>query len=289
MIEITTRLLENLIAEQFPDWAGLPLRPADNSGWDNRSFRLGEDYLVRLPSAAAYAGQVAKEQEWLPVLAPHVPVAIPKPVAKGEPGQGYPYHWSVYRWLPGRPAASARIADRIQFAGQLAAFLRAFQRIDVAGAPPPGDENFHRGGPLTVYDAEAREAIDRLGPDVNKAKALSIWERGARTTWNGPPVWVHGDFAAGNLLIDDGRLSAVIDFGQLCAGDPACDFVIAWTFLSETERDVFRDALEPDEEAWLRGRCWALWKAALVVSGMANSNAVEMAAAPETLRRVLAS
>lgn len=288
MIEVSTKLVVDLIAEQFPHWSALPIHPVANGGWDNRSFRLGDAYVLRLPSAAAYAGQVDKEQAWLPVLAPQLPLAIPTPVAKGAPGRGYPFFWSVYRWLPGKPAASATIADRTAFAERLAGFVRALHHIDPAGAPAPGDENYFRGGSISHYDAEARDAIDRLEAGWPKSALLSIWEEGAGTVWSHPPLWVHGDMSPGNLLVDKGVLSAVIDFGQLCVGDPACDFAIGWSFFDAEGRRAFRNGLEPDEDAWVRGRCWALWKAAILVSGLSRSNSVEMAAAVVTLDRILA-
>ncbi len=287
MIEIDARLVEDLIAEQFPEWSSLPVSAVASSGWDNRSFRLGDAYVVRLPSAARYAGQVEKEQTWLPVLAQYLPVSIPRPAARGVPGCGYPFAWSVYTWLPGETAAIATITYRIAFAQQLAGFIHALHRINPSGAPVPGGGTFHRGGPIRFYDAEAREAIGRLDPGWNRSALLAIWEEGAFTTWNRPSLWVHGDLSPGNLLVEKGRLSAVIDFGLICAGDPACDFAIAWSFFDTDERGAFLDVLKPDDTAWMRGRCWALWKAALLASGLSQSNAYEMAAAANTLNRIL--
>jgi len=288
MIEIDARLVEELIAEQFPEWSALPVSAVAISGWDNRSFRLGDAYVARLPSAARYAGQVEKEQTWLPVLAQHLPVSIPRPAARGAPGCGYPFAWSVYTWLPGETAAIAPIADRTAFARQLAGFIHALHRIDPSGAPVPGGENFHRGGSLQVYDAEARKAIGRLDAGWNRSALLAIWEEGVSTTWNRPSLWVHGDLSPGNLLVENGALSAVIDFGQMCAGDPACDFAIAWSFFDADERGAFLDVLDPVDTAWKRGRCWALWKAALLASGLSQSSSYEMAAAASTLDRILA-
>lgn len=221
--KITATLVRRLVAAQFPQWADLPVRPVDVSGWDNRTFHLGAEMTVRLPSAEGYAPQVAKEQRWLPVLAPQLPLPIPAPLALGAPAAGYPWPWSVYRWLEGESAAIGSVADRTQFAADLAGFLRALQGIGAAGGPPAGPHSFFRGAPLTVYAAETRHAIAALGDDIDAAAATASWDAALREPWRRAPVWFHGDVAAGNLLVKDGRLSAVIDFGCTGVGDPACD------------------------------------------------------------------
>ncbi len=222
---ITVDLVRQLVLAQFPTLAGLPIRRVDLDGWDNRTFRLGEEMSVRLPSAAGYVPQVEKEHRWLPELAPHLPLPIPVPVAKGAPGGGYPWPWSIYRWLAGAPLVTAPIADLRQFAIDLATFLDALYRIDATDGPAAGPHNFWRGGPLTVYDKETREAITTLRDEIDTDLALDVWETALASPWTGMPVWVHGDVAVGNLLVRDGRLSAVIDFGSSGVGDPACDTV----------------------------------------------------------------
>ena len=193
--------------------------------------------------------------------------AIPAPVAKGEPDAGFPYPWSVYRWLDGEPAATARVGDLTGFATTLAGFLSALGRCDATGGPEPGRHNFFRGGPLATYEREALEAIDALGDEVPRDDVLRAWEAAMSTTWDRDPVWFHGDVAVGNLLVRDGRLAAVIDFGTSGVGDPACDMVIAWTFLSGPSRDRFRAELGVDPGTWSRGRGWALWKALITLVG----------------------
>src|SRR3712207_6823964 len=227
--DIEVALVQRLISAQFPQWAHLPITPAVPQGWDNRTFRLGAKMSVRLPSAAPYALQVEKEHRWLPELAPHLPLPIPVPLAKGAPAEGYPFNWSIYRWLEGETARTERVDDLIEFATTLADFLAALQRIDPTGGPPPGRHNFFRGGPLTVYDAETRQAIAALDGRIDTDAATAVWEAALAATWHGPPVWFHGDVAAGNLLVEGGRLSAVIDFGTSGVGDPSCDVAIAWT------------------------------------------------------------
>jgi aminoglycoside phosphotransferase (APT) family kinase protein len=266
-VDIDATLVARLVASQFQQWADLPIVAAEPNGWDNRTFRLGPELLVRLPSAEAYAAQVRKEHRWLPVLAPHLPLPIPVPLAIGKPAEGYPWNWSVYRWFDGVPASTARIADLTEFAVALAHFLVCLQRIDPTGGPPPGPHNFFRGGPLETYDAETRNAIAAVQELINAELATEVWEAAVAATWQEAPVWVHGDVAAGNLLVRDGRLAAVIDFGSSGVGDPACDVTIAWTLLSGKSREAFRAALPLDAATWARGRGWALWKALITFAG----------------------
>lgn len=287
-MDIDVSLVRRLVAAQFPQWANLPLRPVDTDGWDNRTFRLGEDMSVRLPSAEGYSPQVEKEHRWLPVLAPLLPLPIPVPLAKGAPGEGYPWHWSVYRWLEGEIATIERIADLRQFATTLAEFLVALQRIDSTGGPPPGRRNFFRGGPLAVYNAETRHAIETLTGEIDTNAATKVWEAALAATWHGPPVWLHGDVAAGNLLVRDGRLSAVIDFGCSGVGDPACDVTIAWTFLSGESREAFHATLSVDRATWARGRGWALWKGLITLAEYINTNPLKAGEARRVIDEVLA-
>ncbi|MER8469524.1 aminoglycoside phosphotransferase family protein [Mesorhizobium sp. M0991] len=284
---IDAALVRRLIVAQFPKWADLPVEPVEPGGWDNRTFRLGDSMSVRLPSAAAYVAQVEKEHRWLPRLAPHLPLPIPVPLAKGAPGEGYPWPWSVYRWLGGRPAAGELIADLTEFARSLAGFLVALYRIDAVGGPLAGQHNFHRGGRLSVYDAETRGALSALGGRIDKAAAEAVWATALASGWQAPPVWVHGDVASGNLLVEDGKLCAVVDFGSSAIGDPACDLVIAWTEFYGESRQAFRDGIALDEHSWARARGWALWKALIVASGH-DSNQREAEKSWRLINEVLA-
>lgn len=263
---IDEHLARRLVAAQFPQWAHLPVVPVAVGGVDNRTFRLGDELTVRMPSAAGYAAQVAKEQRWLPHLAPRLPLPVPVPVAVGEPGPGYPHRWSVLRWIDGETAAAGRIDDPVVFARDVAAFLVALGGIGTAGGPAPGAHNFHRGGDLAVYADETDAAVERLGDRVDGDAARAVFARALAARWDGPPVWFHGDVALGNLLVRDGRLAAVIDFGCCGVGDPACDTVLAWTLFTGPARDAFRDALGVDDGTWARGRGWALWKALIVLA-----------------------
>jgi aminoglycoside phosphotransferase (APT) family kinase protein len=287
-VQIDDALVRRLVAGQFPQWSELPIRPVTPSGWDNRTFRLGDAMVVRLPSGEHYAEQVAKERRWLPYLAPSLPLAIPTPLALGQPAAGYPWSWSVYRWLEGEAASSGSIADRIDVASSLGRFLGALQRIDATGGPVPGPHNFHRGGALGIYDGQTRQAIAALEGTIDGDAATAVWEAALTSAWQRTPVWVHGDVSVSNLLVQTGRLSAVIDFGQLGVGDPACDLAIAWTFFDEVSRQAFRDALALDAETWARGRGWALWKALIVTSGLVEAAAYDAAHSPQTIDEVLA-
>jgi aminoglycoside phosphotransferase (APT) family kinase protein len=254
-------LVSDLVAAQFPEWAHLPIAAVELDGWGNTTFRLGEGLSVRLPSGDAYVLQVDKEHRWLPILASKLPLPIPQPVARGVPGRWFPRPWSVYRWLAGKHATAEHVADLNRFATDLADFLVALYEIDPAGGPAPGRHNFFRGGPLTTYDNEAREAISALEAEIDARAATEVWEAALAATWHGPSVWIHGDVTASNLLVVDGRLSAVIDFGCSGVGDPACDVTIAWTFFRSDSREAFRERLPLDDGTWARGRGWALWKA----------------------------
>jgi aminoglycoside phosphotransferase (APT) family kinase protein len=285
---INTALVQRLIASQFPQWKDLPIHPIALSGWDNRTFHLGKDKLVRMPSHAEYATAVEKEHRWLPKLGPLLPLPIPEPLALGKPGEGYPWKWSIYRFLEGESAAVAPIHDLKQFAATLAEFLNALQQIDATGGPVPGPDNFYRGGPLMAYDSQTREAIGLLQDRLDTQAVLKLWEVGLETSWQKAPVWVHGDVSTGNLLMQEGKLCAVIDFGQLAIGDPACDLAIAWTLFQGESREIFRATLKLDDSTWVRGRAWALWKALIIAAGFTSPNNAESVYCWRTIDEVLA-
>ena len=281
---IDAALVRRLVDAQFPQWRGLPVRPVEHDGWDNRTFRLGDALSIRLPSAEGYVEQVAKEQRWLPRLAPLLPVAIPQPVAQGSPGEGYPFPWSVYRWLPGTPVVLAGDVSRdAALADAIGRFLVALRAAPTEGAPEPGTHNFFRGARPAVYEEEALAAFALLD-DPWRARARGLWDEATASRWQGDPVWFHGDVAPGNLLLDaSGALSAVIDFGTSGVGDPACDLVPAWTMFEGDARDAFVASVGLDDEAWSRARGWALWKAAITVRDRPAD-----AEARATLARILA-
>ncbi|MBF4584090.1 aminoglycoside phosphotransferase family protein [Curtobacterium sp. VKM Ac-2865] len=267
---IDAALVERLVAEQFPAWSGLPVHEVDVQGWDNRTYRLGDDLSVRLPSAAAYVPAVEKEQRVLPYLAPLLDVAVPEPVALGRPGSGYPFPWSVRRWLPGSVAARVDV-DRPALAADVGQALRQLRSVPPGDGPAPGPHSFDRGAHPSVYADQVERALTALGDAVDQLACRQVWDAACASSWQGPGVWFHGDVAATNLLVDGGgRLSALIDFGTCGVGDPACDLVLAWTFLDHTGRRVFRDAVRLDADTWARGRGWSLWKALIMLAGSAG-------------------
>lgn len=271
-IKTPLECIRRLLAEQFPQWANLPLRPVDLAGWDNTTVRLGEDLVVRLPSGVEYSPQVDKEHRWLPVLAPQLPLAIPRPLARGVPGCGFPWPWSTYRWLPGSPASAGGISDLGAFAATLGDFLRSLRAIDAIDGPAPGPHNFWRGGPVATYDEQVRTAIDAIRNHIDAGSALDVWEAALETSWPQQPVWIHGDMNPSNLLVVDGRLNAVIDFGLAGVGDPACDLVMAWTFFNDEQRQRFRAHTGLDGGTWARARGWALWKAAIALEDVVGTD-----------------
>ncbi|MEU6978656.1 MULTISPECIES: aminoglycoside phosphotransferase family protein [unclassified Streptomyces] len=250
-------LVRRLVHAQFPQWAGLPVRQVDSAGTDNLMFRLGDALVVRLPKASWAQGQVEKEQRWLPRLAGHLPLPVPVPVGLGVPGEGFGQRWSVYEWLEGEDAFRAPIGDLGHAAVELGRFGFALRAVDATGGPAS-----FRGGPVTAWEDGAMvPSIRALGADgtLDAGLVSAAWEAVLRLPqWDRAPVWVHGDLLPGNLLTRDGRLSAVIDFGGLGVGDPACDMMGAWTLLTPETRPLFREAARVDDATWARGRGWAL-------------------------------
>jgi aminoglycoside phosphotransferase (APT) family kinase protein len=288
-VDIDSSLVARLLAGQFPQWANLPLLPVPSAGTDHAIYRLGNDLAVRLPRVAGATEQVDTEHLWLPRLAPHLPLAIPVPLALGHPGEGYSWSWSVCRWQIGVSAQSQRPADLGQAAHDLAEFITALQRIDVVGWPPPGPPDSPRGVPLSTRDAPTRAAIAALSGRLDTDAVTVAWEAALQEpAWHGLPVWTHGDLLLGNLLVHEGRISAVIDFGCLGVGDPAGDLIVAWTLLPAQTRNLFRAVLSVDEATWARGRGWALSIGLIALPYYQHTNPVFAATARQMIAEVLA-
>ena len=265
--DITADVVACLVAAQFPQWAGLDVRPVELDGWDNTTFRLGDEMSVRLPSHERYVPQIDKEHRWLPVLAPQLPLPIPHPIAKGLPGCGFPRPWSVYGWLPGAPVTGATVVDAVRLAEDIGRFLTALHRVPTTGGPPPGAHSFNRGGPVSAWDEQTRAAIAELGDEIDGDGTTAVWEAALAAAWHGPDVWVHGDITGSNLLLAGGRLCAVLDFGCSAVGDPACDLTAAWTMFEGAARERLRSTVGVDDACWARARGWALWKAVVNIVG----------------------
>jgi len=285
-IETDVALVRRLLAGQFPDWADLAIDPVVSYGTDHDIYRLGDELAARLPRIGWATGQAAKEAEWLPRLAPQLPLAVPVHVATGYPAEGYPFEWSVYTWLDGEDA-NGTIDDLNQAAADLAAFVKALRGVDARNAhprPPRG-----RGAPLAELDEQVRRAIAELGDRIDGDAAVRSWEESLNASgWEGEEVWVHGDLLPGNLLVVDGRLSAVIDFGGLNVGDPACDLQPAWNVFSGESRIRYRAELEVDDASWLRGRGWALYQAVSALPYYWDTNPGMIRQASHALAQVLA-
>jgi aminoglycoside phosphotransferase (APT) family kinase protein len=284
-VRIDVPLVRRLIAAQFPQWAGLPVEPAGAAaaGTDNVIYRLGPDLAVRLPRRPFGADHLEREHRWLPVVGPRLPLAVPMPAGMGVPGEGYPWPWMVCSWLPGEVAALAPVADPCRAAVTLARFVAALRAVD-----PDGGPSSHFGASLGTRDEVARDAAGALQDQFDTAPALAAWQEAlAAPPWTGRPVWLHGDLHPANLLVSHGELSAVIDFGLLGLGDPACDLMVAWTYLPPAARHTFRQALAVDDATWSRARGWAL-NLGLRAAAWSGGNSVLAAIGRNTIAAVVA-
>lgn len=282
--QIDEALVRCLVDTQFPQWADLALKLLDPAGSDHVIYRLGEELSVRLPRHPGAIGQARKESQWLPQLAPHLPLAIPVPVAVGGPGFGYPWPWAVSRWLDGEVATVDALGDSPEAAIELARFLAALQRFPLEDIPAGDAGEALTGRPLSDRDRATRAAIAEVDGVFDTAAMTQLWNAALSAPgWDRSPVWFHGDFHTGNLLTSHGCLSAVIDFGGLGTGDPACDLMIAFTLMSADSRAAFRDALGVDDATWMRGRGWAL---ATGLNAYTSYAAVNPRVAAQTARQI---
>ena len=274
----TLDLAGKLIEEQFPEYSHLQITDVEKQGHDNRTYRLGEHMLIRMPTAAHYALKVPKEQDLLPQLAKRLSLSIPAPIKMGKPSADYPYPFSIYKWLPGKSINVLILTDqeKEQLAFDLANFLKELQAITNVAGPEPGQHNWWRGDHVSIYDKGAREQIAALAEIIDAGQALALWDQACGTKWSKKPIWIHGDFAIDNILMNDCKCSAVIDFGGAAVGDPACDLVIAWTYLKGKAGKIFIDEMNLIPDTWLRARAWALWKATFELCQMADKTALRL-------------
>lgn len=283
--QIDEALVERLIHDQFPDYAAYDIRQIHSGGTDHAMFRLGPSLVARIPLCERAGEQVLKEQEWLPILAPQLPLPIPTPVGLGTPSPRFDKHWSIYRWLEGADAFDLPVSDRQHAAEMLGDFGAALRRLDSSNGPPSA-----RGGRLADQEADVLAAIEDLGTAnvVDRSAALEAWNAiVALPQWSQTPVWTHGDLLPTNVLVRGGQVSAVIDFGCAGVGDPACDLMIAFTVLTASERSVFRDRSEVDDHTWLRGRGWAFGFGLMAYHYHQGSNEVLAAVGLHSLRESL--
>ena len=282
-VGIDEELVRRLVAAQFPHLADLPIRAVRSTGTVNAIYRLGHHLCARLPRVAAWAQSLERELAWLPTLAARLSLRVPEPVARGRAASGYPFPWAIFRWIEGHPYRDELIHDERHAAGELARFVAELRRIDPAGAPPGGRR------PLRELDAATRRAIEASRGVIDGEAAAAAWARALRApAWDGPPVWVHTDLLPPNLLVDRGRLCAVLDFGGAGAGDPAADVIAAWSVFGPTGRAAFREALAVDEGAWHRARGYALHQALLIIPYYPETNPAFVALAKRTVEQVLA-
>jgi aminoglycoside phosphotransferase (APT) family kinase protein len=277
-------LARRLVHTQFPQWAGLSLELLDPAGSDHVIYRLGQDLAVRLPRHVGAIGQARKEFEWLPRLAPCLPLAIPVPLAVGEPAFGYPWRWAVSRWLDGAVATVEGLARSAAVAVQLGEFLTALQRFAPAEIPALVTRDDLKNRSLADRDQATRVAIAAVDGVFDATALTRLWDKALSVPgWDRAPVWVHGDFHTGNLLTAGGRVSAVIDWGGLAIGDPACDLTVAFTLMSKRSRAAFRATLDIDDATWARGRGWAL---ATGLNAYTSYAAVSRRVAAQTTRQI---
>lgn len=281
---IDDELVRHLIAAQFPHWRGLAIEQVRSTGTVNAIFRLGAGLCVRLPRIPAWADGVAKEVEWLPQLAPHLSLAVPEPVALGRPAAGYPSVWAIYRWVPGEPFTRRGASGEGEAAEDLARFVAELQLIETAGAP-----RSTRVDPIGQRDSETKEAIEALHGVIDTHAVSAVWEASVGAPRrDGDPVWTHGDLLPSNVLVVDGSISAVIDFGGVGVGDSAIDLIPAWTMFGRDGRRVFRDSLRVDDAGWARARGLALHQALLIMPYYRETNPEFVAMAKQTIEEVTA-
>ncbi|HEY4018198.1 MAG TPA: aminoglycoside phosphotransferase family protein [Pseudonocardiaceae bacterium] len=282
-VDIDADLVRGLVAARFPHWADLPITPVASAGTDNAMFRLGPDLAVRLPRIPGAAADVEAEQRWLPKLAPHLPVAIPVVVGAGEPTGDYPWRWSVCRWLTGCNPQVDALDEPEDLAIDIAEFIAALRAVNPAGGPV-----LSRSGRLARRDEATRAAIDASRGLVDIDALHGIWAETVTIAGSAPHAWAHGDLSPGNVLIDQGRLRAVIDFGAFGVGDPTVDLIVAWNLLPAAARPILRAALDVDDATWARGRGWALSIAVIQLPYYRDTNPALAANSRHVLEQIIA-
>ncbi len=281
-IDIDVSLVRRLLTQQFPHLAERPIAVVRSTGTVNAIFRLDHDLYVRLPRVGTWAESIDREWTWLPRLAPHISLIIPKPLAQGKPANGYPYPWAIYHWIEGFSYRDDLIGDERQVAYDLVNFILELRGVDMLGAP--------RGGrrPLIELDAATRSAIESSRGVIDTQAVSAAWALSLEShPWDGKPVWIHGDLLKSNLLVQGGRICAVIDFGGVGIGDPAADVVPAWSVFNKVGRETFRQALDVDDKTWSRARGYALHQALMIIPYYPKTNPEFVVMAKHTIEEIL--
>lgn len=286
-IHTDVALVTKLVTGQFPQWAGFPIKPVRSSGTDNALYRVGTGLVVRLPRIKGAINQIAKDAQWLPKLAPHLPIAIPEQIAQGTPTDEYPYPWSIYRWIEGQSVTPDKLPNPNLMARDLARFIRSLQQIDTTSGPLATEHNL-RGAPLHTRDDQTRTAIHAMKGMLDTNLTTEVWNTALQApAWDRAPVWFHGDLLPGNILLQGDRLCAVIDFGATGIGDPACDLYPSWAIFTEKDRRIFRNELALDDATWLRGMGHALSQAVIFIPYYLHTNPIGVRNAHRQLNAVL--
>lgn len=262
---IDKNLVNSLLKKQFPEFENLEIIALDYSSVDNKIFRLGDEYLIRLPSAKKYSFQSEKEQKFLSKIADFVTIKVPELVRAGKKSDIYPSNFSIFKWIDGETAKNIQQENKEQFAFDLANILLEFQKINIENFPCSDQKNFYRGGDLNNYNQEFLYSLNHVKDLINYNNAQEIWNLALNSKFSHKNQFVHGDLSGDNILIKNEKLEAIIDFGLMCQGDPACDLVIYWKFFDKKSREIFKNRLNFNEETWNRARGWCLWKSVITL------------------------
>lgn len=256
-VDIDLHLVTSMLASQFPQWAALAIAPVAIAGTDNAMLRLGDELYIRLPRTPSAAAALERENRYPALLSAHLPIPVPVPLALGQPQAGYPFGWCVGRWIKGQTPICGEGSHVL--AQQLGEFVHALHAIPISDPELQECLTSYRGGPLGARDALTRSAIAQCGDYLDTDILLQVWEIVSQIQENSAgPCWIHTDIQPGNLLVNEDKLAAVIDWGGMAVGDPAVDLIVAWNLLDKNNRDVFKRAVDTDTATWVRGRAWAL-------------------------------